>query len=264
MRKSTFYQSALIISVFVTGLLFLSRLDPIYNTIGLGLPCVSFGLDLWFIWLFLAIFRNVRLPKWAHYVLVVVPICFFILTFDRFSYLWNRPYGVRTDSSIKVFAYSLLVPLIGIKPSCGKSIRSDIVVFALSFAIWLSFRFLIGHTANANGYGLYYYECPPVIFTYYISKIIAYWSLISLSCRDELKSAYDHKWVKIACVSFCVLATIIFFIWPGNYPLSYYNISGVYPLPVFWYIAYCIFRLFKKVFLKNMSWKSVVFDDKGI
>lgn len=233
MRKSTFYQSALIISVFVTGLLFLSRLDPFYNTIGLGLSCVSFGLDIWFIWLFFAIFRNVRLPKWAHYVLLVVPLFFFILTFDRFNYLWNHPSGIRTDNSIKAFAYSLFVPLIGINPSCGKSIKCDIIVFALSFAIWLSFRFFTGHTAYVNGYGLDYHECPPVIFTYYISKIIAYWSLISISCRDELKSAYSLKWVKIACVSFCVLATIMFFVCPGNYPLSYYNIYGLYPIPLF-------------------------------
>lgn len=261
MKKSKIYQSALIISVLVSGALALSRLDPFYNTLGIIVPSVSFWVDLWFVWLFLAIFRNVKMPKWVHYVLLIIPLYFFILTFDSFSDLWNYPYRIRrTDTPIKLFAYALFIPLIGISPSCGKSIKCDIIVFALSFISWNVTRFLTSSIAFSHGYGIEFYECPPIIFARYISKIVVSWSLISLSCRDEVKSVYDRKWVKVACVSFCVLATIFIFVMPENYRITYEGLYWVYPIPVFWYLAYCVFRFFKKIFSKNISWKAVVFD----
>lgn len=262
MKQSIIYQSALIISVLVTGALALSRLDPFYNTLGIIVPSVSFWVDLWFVWLFLAIFRNVKMPKWVHYVLLIIPLCFFILTFDGFSDLWkDHHYGIRRPKiPIKIFAYALIIPLIGIRPSCGKSIKCDIIVFALSFISWNVTRVLTSSIAYSHGFGVDFYECSPLIFTCYISRIVVSWSLISLSCRDEVKSVYDRKWVKLACVSFCVLATIFIFVMPENYRLTYEGLSWVYPIPVFWYLAYCVFRFFKKVFSKNMTWKAVVFD----
>lgn len=266
MEKKLFRQSALIISVIISVLFALSRWDPLFYTVGLARSCMSFGKALGLVWLAFALFRNVKIPRWLRYVLLVFPLYRLLLSFDCFNFLWGFHSG-RPDVPIFAFAIFCLIPIVGIKPSCGKSLRSNVIVFAASMTAWLALGFFSGYQANAHGFGFYFFQHTLAIFAYYICEGLACWSLIALSLREEINPAYNHTWVKITSVLVCVVATYFVFCWKGfalyNRIVNHIQYGWAYLhlfTPIVWYVSYCGLRVFRAIFSKDHPWRSIFFD----
>jgi len=264
MNKNLIRQSALLISVVVTSLVLIGRLDPLYPIIGMLRSCYELANTLAFAWLYLAIFRNAKPSKGMRIALAAVPILCVIMIMtsqeESFGYSFNYDYMLWA----RIFSVCLFFPLAGMFPKVGNKLSTNLVVLVVLGLGWAVLTFLSGYNAWESGFGIGYGRFSMLAVN--TMKAGTVYSLIALSIRPELNGFFNRKWVKWTCVGICLFETIIFIVMFGFYHHCYSYLLGHFTAnmfllsPVVWYLVYCIFRFFKKMVTKGLSWKQVVFD----
>ena len=265
MEKSTIRQSALIISVIVPALLLFGWAASGFVKIGTFNFYFNYACQLATVWVYLAIFRNVKFPSWLRIALCVIPVAAasVLLATDPHTRLSFPRWIAPIFSSWFIFRFLVFLPVLGLKPSCGKALKTNIFAFCILMLAFLTIGFLPGYLAKESGYDMSSWN-HAVNFLYSLFKSASIWALISLTYREEIGVLFQRKWVKWTCVAFSIAAMLFL------YSLRFFGVLcleiDIYNLliaPFVWYIIYCIFRFFKKILItlkNNMDWKHFFID----
>lgn len=252
MNNTFFKQSALIISAIVTGLLVLSVL----NGFRPGIGGVSFYYAKWLagVWLLLAIFRNLKLKKWMRIALAIIPVaCIVWLLLDE-SLL--RVSGIYFPNWSNCFIPAVFIPLIGIRPVCGKSIKTNLIVFAFLMTVYLCLPFLRGYQVDQAE--LFRPFAKPYAITNNLVFAGSIWALISLSGREEFSKALELRWIERVCAGLCIIGICSILICIGiNHEtlldLPMLVLANFPALTIFWFVGYPIYRLIKSNQIESRS-----------
>lgn len=240
MNNAFFKQSALIISVIVTALFLLSNWDPLHSWIGIAGPAYFYAKCLAVAWLPLAIFRNLKLKQWMRVALAIIPVaCIVWLFVDKSLRCIGITYFPQWNAC---FIPAVFIPLIGIRPVCGKTIKTNLAIFVVLMAGHLCLEFLTGYqVGKAN---LFIPFARPFNIIYDLICAGSIWALISLSGRKEFSKLLEHRWIEWACAGFCLIG--MFYVCFHN-GLIYAASTG------YWFVVYPVYKLIKSILPANQK-----------
>ena len=249
MNNQPFKRSALIISTIVTILFIISRWNPFNSSSGITTFFYNYAQMLAIVWVFLAIFRNLKLKRWMRIILSVVPLFCLIHIFVEDPLL--TPYVRIYYAWVYLFALTAFIPLVGMKPACGKSFSSNLIIFIVAVICLVAIRALTDKQAILDGYGV---DCTrSLALLYNLIKAASIWALIALCCREEVNRIAENKYLKVLFLVICVVGMLYVCFRDGLHRhlmvdnLDFgWNAIHMF-MPVIWYITYCIFRGLKKI-----------------
>ena len=249
MNNRPFKRSALIISTIVTILFVISRWNPFNSCSGMTTFCYNYAQMLAVVWVFLAIFRNLKLKMWVRIILAIVPIFCLVHIFVDDPLL--TPYVRIYYAWVYLFGITAFIPLVGIKPACGNSFVSNLIIFAFTVISLVAVRIFTSKQAILDGYGV---DCTrSLALLYNLIKAASIWALISLFCREEVNKVAECKYLRALFVFICVAGMLYVCFRNGLHRhlmvdnLDFgWNAIHMF-MPVIWYITYCIFRGLKKI-----------------
>ena len=189
MNNIFFKQSALIISVIVTVLFVLSSWDPLHQWLGIDGPAFFYAKWLAAVWMLLAIFRNLKLKKWMRVALAVIPVVCIAWLFADESLL--RVSGIYFPIWSKCFIPAVFIPLIGIRPVCGKSVKTNLAVFVVLTAGHLCLRFLTGYQVGKADLFMPFARLYTIMYD--LIFVGSIWALISLSGRENFHKTKSNQ-----------------------------------------------------------------------
>lgn len=238
MNNTFFKQSALIISVIVTALFVLSGWDPFHSWLGIAEPAFFYAKWLAVVWLLLAIFRNLKLKHWVRVALAIIPVVCIVWLFVDESLLCLS--GIYFPYWSRCFIPAVFIPLIGIKPTCGKSLKTNLAIFAILMAGHLCLRFLTGYQVGKAD--LFIPFARPFAIIYDLICAGSIWALISLSGREAFSKTLERGWIEWACAGFCLI---------GMFYVCFYNGLSYAASTGYWFVVYPIYRLIKSIASAN-------------
>ena len=249
METHPFKRSALIISTIVTILFIISRWNPFNSCSGITTFCYNYAKMLAVVWVFLSIFRNLKLKMWVRIILALVPVFCLVHIFVDDPLL--TPYVRIYYAWAYLFVITAFIPLVGVKPTCGKSFNSNLIIFIITIICLVAIHALTNKQAILDGYGV---DCTrSLALLYNLIKAASIWALIALCFREEVNRITEIKYLKVLFLVICVAGMLYVCFRHGLHRhlmvdnLDFgWNAIHMF-MPVIWYMTYCIFRGVKKI-----------------